>query len=266
MKPATGHLSEYYDQRYANGYQETLSGYEYARWQALRHFLRRVADVGKPEVVVDYGCGSGLYAPLWRELFPGAEIRGCDVSAKALSLYEANHPGLAAELQLVKDNRSGLESDSADLCVSVEVMEHVEDTVAYLTDVARLLRPGGVFVWTTPCANRYSLEHVYSSLTGRIRPTDEGYRVWTWEDPAHLRRLRTAEVVPLLRRAGLLPGGFRFRAHAFSFLCDRMIRRWPGRKRLWERMMLLDYALLRRLPNGASMIGWAVKPHNDDGM
>jgi hypothetical protein len=62
------------------------------------------------------------------------------------------------------------------------------------------------------------------------------------------------------RLAGYEYVRFRRRAHVFSHLCDKLIRRWPRRARAGEKLMLLGYRLFRRLPNAASMIGWAVKP------
>ncbi len=253
-------LAEYYDRRYDRGYQEGLRGYEYARWSALRAVIPRAMAGRRPAVVLDYGCGSGLFTPLLRALYPTAEIWGCDISPRALELFAARHPGLASRLEMVDGHRARLADESVDLCLSVEVMEHVLDLGAYLGDVARLLRPGGIFVWTTPCANALSLEHWIARGRGLIRPTPEGYRVWAWEDPAHVRRLTSAEAAEQLARAGLRCAGFRFRSHLFSYLCDRLIRAWPGLTRTGERLMLLDFLLFRRLPNGASMIGWAAKP------
>ena len=46
------------------------------------------------------------------------------------------------------------------IITSIEVMEHVEDLTAYVKDIYRLLKPGGIFIWTTPCANKYSIEYL----------------------------------------------------------------------------------------------------------
>ena len=63
----------------------------------------------------------------------------------------------------VKDRRSNIEgvifgdmtkndlpSDSFDLVVSVEVLEHVEMDAKFVSEVSRVLRPGGRFIMTTP--------------------------------------------------------------------------------------------------------------------
>ncbi|QQS42018.1 MAG: class I SAM-dependent methyltransferase [Acidobacteriota bacterium] len=46
--------------------------------------------------------------------------------------------------------RSELPSDSFDLIVSVEVLEHVEEDNLFVSEVARVLKPGGRFLMTTP--------------------------------------------------------------------------------------------------------------------
>lgn len=46
--------------------------------------------------------------------------------------------------------KSGLPSDSYDLVVSVEVLEHVEDDERFVCEVSRVLKPGGGFIMTTP--------------------------------------------------------------------------------------------------------------------
>lgn len=46
--------------------------------------------------------------------------------------------------------RSDLSTASFDLVVSVEVLEHVEKDEAFVSEVCRVLRPGGRFIMTTP--------------------------------------------------------------------------------------------------------------------
>ena len=46
--------------------------------------------------------------------------------------------------------RSALEDASFDIVVAVEVLEHVEDDAAFVRNACRVLRPGGVFLMTTP--------------------------------------------------------------------------------------------------------------------
>lgn len=158
---------------------------------------------------------------------------------------------------LVENGVAQLPDGRFDAVVSVGVLEHVDDLNAYLSDIFRLVKPGGAFVWTTPCGNRLSVEHAYKVLTRQIDPTPEGYRRWRWEDPTHVRRMRTGELTGVLRQQGFSDVSYRFRAHFFSFVCTGLERfRVTGLNRL----MKLDYSLFRRFPNGASMVGCARKP------
>lgn len=45
---------------------------------------------------------------------------------------------------------SGLPGESFDLVVSVEVLEHVEDDNTFVSEISRVLKPGGRFIMTTP--------------------------------------------------------------------------------------------------------------------
>jgi len=252
--------SSVYDQRYLEDYREHLSGYEIARWEALDHFITYVLKLGSAKTVLDYGAGSGLHVDLWEKTFRKAELHFCDISSVAMEKFKAKYPRYADCYYLVHANQPRPNDNTFDVIVSIEVMEHVKDLDFYLCDIRRLLKPGGYFVWTTPCANRFSIEHIFSAITGKIEPTKEGYRRWTWEDSTHLRRLRSDEIEGLLRQKGFFDVLFRFRSHFFSFICTYA----PTRRAqsLRNRLMTLDYSLFRCLPNGASMIGGAKKSVN----
>lgn len=257
MAAQANELNDLYDEKFRTGYRGRLGGYEIARSAALGHFIDRVAGCKDAMSVLDYGCGGGLYIPVWRKVFHDAEVSFCDVSGEALEQLSARFPETRERQGRVRDGKAPFPDASFDVIVSVEVMEHVGDLDAYLSDIARLLRPGGMFVWTAPCANRFSLEHLFAVMTGNIKSTDEGFRLWRWEDPTHLRRLTSHEISGRLLRHGLKKPCFRFRAHLFSFLCTKLI---PNRfSRFGEKLMLLDYLLFRRLANGASMLGAAIK-------
>jgi len=268
-----------YDERYLGNYREELSGFEVARWAALEHFIPVVVAIRGGEKVLDYGSGRGLHVPLWQKLFPRGELHFCDISTVAIEKLLDTYPQYASSSCAIRDDATDFASNEFDVVVSVEVMEHVESLRSYLTDIHRVLKPGGKFIWTTPCGNILSVEHIYSLLTGQIEPTAYGSRKWSWEDPTHVRRLKTGEIRFVLESLGFQDTRFRYRAHFFSFFATF----FPGKRlkhlranmrpwRLWskviperlspefsEALMKLDYSLFRTLPNGASMIGCAVK-------
>lgn len=247
-----------YDSRYLEeGYRSILSGYEFARWKALEHFISKVLTLTDIRKVLDYGCGNGLYVKLWEKIFPRVELSFADISSAALAQLAEKHPEYKSTSELILNNKTRFKDETFDVVVSVEVMEHVVDLDAYLKDIQRVLKPGGYFIWTTPCANRLSFEHIYSCLKGYIELTDEGYKRWKWEEPSHLRRLRTQEIKKKLLTIGFQKVGVRFRAHLFSFICTKLYERNMMSERLSNKLMEYDYTLFRNLPNGASMIGYA---------
>lgn len=252
--------SAVYDDRYTAGsYRERLTGHEIARSQALGHFVTRVLQIADARTVLDYGAGIGLYLPVCKRLFPSATLAFCDVSPTARERFAAKYPRHADEYRLVQAEGAEFSEGAFDVIVSVEVMEHVPDLAAYMRDVFRLLKPGGTFVWTTPCANAWSIEQVLARVTRQIDSTAEGYRRWRWEDETHLRRLTSAEAAAALRQHGFTDVRFRFRAHLFSFFCSHFPL--PRRlRRTRNLLMTLDYHWFRLVPNGASMIGAATKP------
>jgi len=91
-------------------------------------------------VLVDLACGGGLMAPHVERL--GYRHVGVDIGLRGLEL--------AREHGVLPVRGSVLEVPLADGCADVvvagEVLEHVDDDVAVLTECARLLRPGGTLV------------------------------------------------------------------------------------------------------------------------
>jgi SAM-dependent methyltransferase len=251
----SNNVRDIYNKRYLNGYRKTLSGYEYARWSALDHFITKILRLNNAKSVLDYGSGSGLYVDLWRMVFPSADLFFCDISPVSLEILTSKYPEFRYNCSLVENNRALFDNNYFDVVLSIEVMEHVGNLNDYLNDIHRLIKPGGIFVWTTPCANRFSVEYIINMLTKNIEHTPEGYRRWKWEDPTHLRRMRSKEIGAKLQDIGFEKLEFRFRAHFFSYVCTRLCK--GPLTRFGEKLMLLDYFLFRKLPNGASMIGSA---------
>jgi SAM-dependent methyltransferase len=94
--------------------------------------------------VLDLGCGRGGVVELvWR----GAKFAaGLDPDVPSLSEHRA--PGMPV-LRGVGEHLP-FAGDSFDLVVSVWVLEHVKEPLKVLREVARVLRPGGHFVFLTP--------------------------------------------------------------------------------------------------------------------
>ena len=248
-----------YEEYHEKNHRSNLSGFELARWNALSHFIPKHVPNEKKLNILDYGAGTGLHLGLWERIFPNSEIFLTDISKTGRTKFLEENSNYLKKYKLIRNNRSEFDSEKFDIIISIEVMEHVSDLFSYLNDILRLLKPGGHFIWTTPCGNLLSVEHIYSLITNQIIKTEEGYRKWAWEDPTHLRRLKSVEIEKKLTLIGFDNVKFRFRAHLFSFICT-----YCPPKHYFQSMrniiMNLDYKLFRFFPNGASMIGLANKP------
>lgn len=106
----------------------------------LESFLRQIIRDPKSEIrnpkILDVGCGTGANLEML-EKFGRAE--GVDVSDEALEFCRAKglkaHKGLAEKLPFA--------DESFDLVTALDVVEHLDDDVAGLREMRRVLRSGG---------------------------------------------------------------------------------------------------------------------------
>jgi ubiquinone/menaquinone biosynthesis C-methylase UbiE len=119
--------------------------------------LRRgfaLAEIRSSDQVLDLGCGMG---DLTAELQPAAaSILGVDVAEAALRRARARHPEIAFRLAEI-DGELPVEDNAFDVVWSSEVIEHVADTARWMSEVRRVLRPGGRLLLTTPSHGRLRL-------------------------------------------------------------------------------------------------------------
>ena len=114
-------------------------------WQRRRALL--LAELRAGDRVLDLGCGAGRFVAALSDA--GADVVGVELAAAALERARRNVPG--ADLRLVEDHGSlPLGHGEVDLVWCSEVLEHVPETTALLTEVRRVLRHGGRLLATVP--------------------------------------------------------------------------------------------------------------------
>jgi ubiquinone/menaquinone biosynthesis C-methylase UbiE len=117
-----------------------------------RSFAR--SHIAAGDRVLDLGCGAGnLVADLQRA---AASVVGVDVAEAALRRARARHPEITF-LRAEIDGELPLEDNAFDVVWSSEVIEHVADTARWMSEVRRVLRPGGRLLLTTPSHGRLKL-------------------------------------------------------------------------------------------------------------
>ena len=117
--------------------------------QAKLDRLRRVADFPDDASILDIGAAHGLFVAACQEL----GYRSCGIEpwdeARANALRLSEH--LSVQLSIVKGIAEDMPFDNETFHVvhANSVLEHVVDLEASLSEVFRVLKPGGVFWFST---------------------------------------------------------------------------------------------------------------------
>ncbi len=115
--------------------------------------MARVADLGG-ERLLDIGCGTGEYTRALATMYD--RVDGIEIEQTRLELFQEDTPD-NVELQLMSANEMSYDDDTFDTVVMIEVLEHLSDVPSALREVARVLKPHGRLVLTTP-SRRWPLE------------------------------------------------------------------------------------------------------------
>jgi 2-polyprenyl-3-methyl-5-hydroxy-6-metoxy-1,4-benzoquinol methylase len=99
-------------------------------------------------MVLDLGCGNGAFTALLREA--GFEVAGCDLSASGIALAQVQFPDISFFQQDLSQPLPEHHAGRYDAVVSMEVIEHLLLPRILLRNALLALRPGGLFVLSTP--------------------------------------------------------------------------------------------------------------------
>jgi ubiquinone/menaquinone biosynthesis C-methylase UbiE len=154
------------------------------------HFVDFVTSLAPADKALDLGVGDGR---LTTEL-QATSLVGADVSQVALDRARTRLPG--AELVLIEpDEPLPFADNTFDLVTCIETLEHIRDVQLALSEIRRVLRPGGRLALTTPASARWrvllrGMEHPFSphlrSFTRRsLRSTLEAMGFQIFELSSH---------------------------------------------------------------------------------
>jgi ubiquinone/menaquinone biosynthesis C-methylase UbiE len=129
------------------------------------HLVRFVAALPEAEHVLDLGCGDGR---LTAKLKAG-NVTAADVSEVALRRAERRVP--EAEIARVPvDGRLPFVDSEFELVVCIETIEHVRDVQLFLSEIRRVLRPGGGLALSTPACSRLGLLRNFERTLDPLSP------------------------------------------------------------------------------------------------
>lgn len=156
IAPSAKTLEDYYE----NNYNRTnyFSPITRARYN---HLLDQFEVYRNTNRILDIGCGHGFFLEVAKER--GWEVFGTELSEAAIADCESK----GIQMHKGKINNDSFDSDSFDIVVSIEMIEHINYPVDYVTQIQRILRKGGFCYITTPNFNsllRYYLKEKYDVI------------------------------------------------------------------------------------------------------
>jgi SAM-dependent methyltransferase len=214
-------------------------------------------------VVAELCCGRGEALTLLGAR--ASRYIGIDISENMLeTVKELNRHPDAIFVQ-ADATQTPLASESVDTVIMLGGVHHVPARAQLFTEIARILRPGGRFIYREPVSDIA----VWRAVRAII------YRVSPMLDSSTERPLSYEETVPVLEGAGLQ--SVYYRRHGFVGFClfmnsdvlffNRLFRFVPGIRTITRAAAQIDTVLLR-LPAlrraGLQVIGIAHKPAKAD--
>ncbi len=168
---------------FATDYEEHASTAPYNALYDRPAMLELIGDV-RGKRVLDVGCGPGFYIATLVDR--GATVSGCDASARMIALAEAR-VGDAADLRVhsLEEPFGWVEDASIDVALAALVYHYVNDRVAFLTEIRRVLAPDGALVISThhPAADWHRLGGSYFAVDAVTETWSKGWEITAWRMP-----------------------------------------------------------------------------------
>jgi ubiquinone/menaquinone biosynthesis C-methylase UbiE len=225
-------------ERLARDPYESCFAYSRMRLDAL--LARYIPARGDGRRLLDVGVGTGHHLAQLRAR--GYEGAGIDGSREMLEHAQAANPD--AELRRADVSSLPLDDAQFDLVVCIEVLRYLEDAGPCISEMARVLKPGGRCIATaTPMfnLNGYALVNRAAPLVPFVRLTHlKQFFTTSWRLRSQFDQAGFVDV----RVHGVYIGPINWIERLFPRTLQRFLRRWEALDAL-----LADRFLLRDLSN-----------------
>jgi SAM-dependent methyltransferase len=123
---------------------------EYVNYLTHLKAYEEAASMAQGKSVLDWGCNNGYGIEVMRSL-GCRDVAGIDLNPRAIASARSRL-GDGIELILFDGKQTSLAAERFDVVTSFQCIEHVVDQDAYLTQIRRVLKAGGIAIFTTPNA------------------------------------------------------------------------------------------------------------------
>jgi len=149
---------EVYDKSWRSGLKSGRE--EYGNLQTNLEFLAQIDLLRPNHRILEIGCGIGsIVVELTKQ---GYDITGSDISHEAIAYGLKKYGDIKLEVQAAETLQ--YENETFDIVLSFDLFEHIARVDRHLSEVFRVLRPGGFYMFQTP--NKYS-NIIFETLQSR---------------------------------------------------------------------------------------------------
>ena len=220
----------------------------------VRAWIRRMMPASQGKVLLDCGCGTGIFASAMEDIF---QVIGMDDHEEALSYARKN----LVRGNCIQGSATQIPMDDAtvDVITLLDVLEHIPDDRKTLAEIYRVLKPKGLLILTVPASPA----------------------LWSeWDEVLHhCRRYLIKDLMEKVRSAGMQVEHWNH-TNILPYPMIFLIRKWQSalsgfsrKKRMEDRIppspinALLEWQFVRlacqktiRFPFGVSLLLIAKKP------
>ncbi|WOI52849.1 class I SAM-dependent methyltransferase [Parvularcula sp. LCG005] len=217
----------FHNQRFAENERQAQLKYYAAVEAAMTHYRDRIAALALDADLLDYGCAEGdnvlRYASIARS------IHGIDISDVAVDRGTArlDAAGITnGKLHVMNAEEMTFPDHSFDLVFGSGIVHHL-DVQKSLTEIERVLKPGGRVLFVEPLGHNPAID-LYRRMTPQARTADE-----------HPLRRSDFQLFEKIFSAA------RFDFHALTTLAVVPFRRTPAKAPILSATRAIDRALFR---------------------
>jgi SAM-dependent methyltransferase len=190
--PEESEISAFYESEEYISHSDTSKGFSNKLYRIARTFMlgrkkvliEKMSGVIKGKIL-DIGSGTGYFASMMKEA--GWQVKGIEINEKARN-FSASNFNLEVD---PPDRITTYESNSFDCITLWHVLEHFHDPFKYISEIYRLLKPGGVCVVALPNSSSYDAKSYK--------------RFWAaWDVPRHLWHFQPATFRIFSEKSGFI--------------------------------------------------------------